>query len=254
MQASRFIRGKIATAFVLIALPLIARAADDFSKNFDEANSLYDQAKYSEAEKLYSSVVNGGHYSAELFYNLGNAEFRLDKTAAAILNYERAQSLSHGNPEIAANLAYARGQTGARIEEKGWRDDIIMNFGIDKYCWLAAIAAWAAIFAATALVLKPRSHKTSLAFAAVCSAAVFGYAAFAIYQLGRNDALAIVMAKSTEARSAPADNSTLAATLPAGSRVWILETRGPWVHCRLPGNNFAWVPADSIERVRLQNS
>ena len=72
--------------------------------------------------------------------------------------------------------------------------------------------------------------------------------------LEKNDAVAIVTVKTADARYAPADNSTLAATLPEGSRVWILERRGPWVYCRLPDNNLAWIPADAIERVRLQSS
>lgn len=254
MRANKFAFRKIAAVFALAALSLTARAADDFAKSFEEANALYDQAKYSGAEKLYDSIAQDGHYSAALFYNLGNAEFRLDKTGAAILNYERALSLSPGNPEIEANLTYARGQTGARIAEKDWRDDVIMNFSANSYCLLAAIAAWIAIFSAGAFFFKPRPRKASLALIALCGVAVSGYAIFAIRHLEKNDRLAIVMAKSASARFAPADNSTLAATLPVGSRVWILEKRGPWTYCRLPDNNTAWIPSDSVELVRPQNS
>ena len=66
--------------------------------------------------------------------------------------------------------------------------------------------------------------------------------------------LAIVVSKSADARFAPADNSTLAAKLPAGSRVRILERRGEWTYCALPDNDRAWIPSKLIERVRLQNS
>ncbi len=253
MRANRFFIVAIAALFAVAAVPFRARGADDFAKNFEDANRLYDEAKYAEAEKLYDSIVSGGRYSPELFYNLGNTEFRLDKTGAAILNYERAQSLAPGNPEIAANLAYARGQTGARIAEKDWRDEVIMNFGTNSYSLLAATAAWLGIFA-VAGVLFARSRRAPLAFAALCCAAVAGYAVFAIFHLEKNEGLAVVMAKSAQARHAPADNSTLAATLPVGSRVWILEQRGPWTHCRLPDNTDAWISADTIERVRLQNS
>ncbi len=254
MQTNRSIRVTILAAFVFIALSFAARAADDFARDFADANRLYDQAKYTEAEKLFDSIAGSGHYSPELFYNLGNTEFRLDKPGTAILNYERASWLSPGNPEITANLAYARGQTGARIGEKSWRDELIRNFGINSYCWIAAVAAWIGVFAATALLLKARAYRTSLALAAIFGAAVLGYAVFAIRHLQKDDALAIVTAKTAEARYAPADNSTLAATLPVGSRVWILEQRGPWTHCRLPDNIEAWIPAGSIERVRPQNS
>lgn len=253
MRANKFTQGKTILAVMFISLSLAARAADDFKSDFEEANRLYDQGKYSEAEKRYDSAVLSGHYSPELFYNLGNTKFRLDKTGAAILNYERALSLSPGNPEIQANLAYARGQTGARIPGTNWRDDIIMNFGINYYCWAAAIAAWIGIFAIGALFFKARQAVLPVLIA-LCSGVVSGYAAFAIWHLEKNDAIAIVTVKSAEARFAPADNSTLASTLPAGSRVWILERRGPWVYCKLPDDNQAWIPADSIERVHLQNS
>jgi len=239
---------------VFMALSLVARAADDFKKDFEDANLLYDQGKYTEAKKLYDGIVLNGHYSAEVFYNLGNTEFRLDKGGAAILDYERALSLSPNNPEVQANLAYARAQTGAKIAENDWRDSIIANLGANSYCWMAAVTAWICIFALAALFLKMRPSPTPLWLTALCSAAVCGYAVFAIYHLEKNDSVAIVTVKSADARYAPADNSTLAATLPAGSRVWILERRGPWIYCRLPDNNAAWISADSIEKVHLQNS
>ena len=254
MRANRFFMLAIVAIIAPWALTFRARGDDDVAKKFDDANRLYDEAKYTDAEKLYASIVSGGRYSPELFYNLGNTEFRLEKSGAAILNYERAQSLSPGNPEIAANLAYVRGQTGARIAEKDWRDEAVMNFSTNNYTLLAAVAVWLAIFSMAAILFGMRSRAMVLALAALCCAAVAGYAVFAIWHLEKNDALAIVMAKSVEARHAPADNSTLAATLPLGSRVWILELRGPWAHCRLPDNTEAWISADAIERVRLQNS
>ena len=245
---------KIIAAVFFIALSLTASAAIDFRKDFDEANRQYDQGKFAEAKKLYDSIVQDGDYSPELFYNLGNTEFRLDQTGPAILNYERALALSPNNPETLANLTYVRGQTGAKIPAKNWSDNAVANFDVNIYCWIAAAAAWAGIFILATLLLKTRTNTLPLWLAGFCSAAILGYAMFAIYHLEKNDAVAIVTAKSVEARFAPADSSALAATLPAGSRVWILERRGPWIYCKLPDNNLAWVAADAIERVRLQKS
>ena len=196
MRTNRFVLGKTAAAIALIAVSFAARAADDFTKGIEGANQLYDQGKYAEAAGAYESIVRDGRYSAALFYNLGNAEFRLEKPGAAILNYERASFLSPGNPEIGANLAYARGQTGARIAEKDWRDEIVMNLGVNTYCWLAAIAAWAAIFAVAALFFQ-RSPKAWLSLAAICCTMAAGYAMFAIHHLEKDDSLAIVTARTT---------------------------------------------------------
>ncbi|HWB58312.1 MAG TPA: hypothetical protein VG733_02425 [Chthoniobacteraceae bacterium] len=251
MRANKFAAGIIAMMCALF--PFTQARAGDFQADFDQAGQAYDQAKYSDAERLYESVARGGHYSPQLFYNLGNTEFRLEKYGPAILNYERALSLSPGNPEIEANLAYARAQSGARIAERNWRDDAVMNFSATTYGWAAAVGVWVAIFALAALWLT-RAGKTGPVLAAICGVAVLGYSLFAISQIAKNDALAIVTAKSTQARSAPTGESTLTATLPAGSRVWILEQRGAWVYCRLTDSDKEWLPADSIERVRPQNS
>lgn len=243
----------IIVAIVVAGFSFAASAAGDFKNDFEQANQQYDQGKYEAAEKLYKSVIDGGNYSLEVFYNLGNAEFRLKKTGGAILNYERALALAPNNPEVRANLALVRDQTGANVPAKGWRDRIVADLGVNTYCWIAAGAAWMGIFAFAAIVLRRHSENFASWSLVLLSLAVFAYAGFAIYQLEQDRFVAIVMSKA-EARFAPADNSTLAATLPAGSRVWILERRGPWVYCTLPDSNRAWISSDAIERVRLKDS
>lgn len=243
-------------AAALLATPVLAFAADagDFQKSFEEANHHYDEGKFAEAEQGYQSLVKDGHYSPQLFYNLGNTEFRLQKTGAAILNYERAEMLAPGNPEVQANLAYVRTQAGVKTPDKTWRDNYIVNIGANHYSIIAAIAGWILVFSIGALLFKPQTMRGMLRVAALFSIAVLGWSIFAIVQLEKRGALAIVTTKQTEARFAPADNSTLAATLPMGSRVWILEARGPWTHCRMPDQSTAWISSDSIERVRMQDS
>lgn len=239
-----------------LAAPMLALAADagDFQKSFEEANHHYDEGKFAEAEQGYQSLVKDGHYSPQLFYNLGNTEFRLEKTGAAILNYERAEMLAPGNPEVQANLSFARTQAGVKLPDKTWRDNFIVNIGANHYSIIAAIAGWIVVFSIGALCFKPRAMRGTLRAATLCSVAVLAWSIFAIMQLEKRGSLAIVTAKQTEARFAPADNSTLAANLPVGSRVWILEARGPWTHCRLPDQSTAWISSDSIERVRMQDS
>lgn len=246
-------------SILLLALAFIgfapgARAAEDFTKDFEQANRLYDQGKFEEAKKWYDSVVAGGHYSAALFYNLGNAEFRLDHKGEAILNYERALALEPAQPEARANLAYARDQTGAKIFPRNWRDRILADLSPTTYARVAAVAGWIALIALAAILLKAQPDNQAPWLMLVCCTVVFAYAIFAVRHLDRDRALAIVTEKSAEARFAPADNSTLAATLPTGSRVRILEQSGEWTYCELPDKDRAWISAAAIQRIRLTNS
>ena len=240
-------------AAALLGLSLTARATD-FQTDFEQANQLYDQGKFESAERLYGSIVNGDHYSPQLFYNLGNAEFRLKKPGLAILNYERALALAPNQPEARANLAYAREQTGAEVGTKNWRDRIVADLDLNTYSWVAACAGWICIFALGAIFLKVGSGNLGAWVTVVCSVTVLAYALFAIRLLEQDESVAIITASHAQARYAPVDNSTLVATLPVGSRVWILERRGPWIYCALPDADRVWLPADSLERVRLKDS
>ncbi|MGB8352946.1 MAG: tetratricopeptide repeat protein [Chthoniobacteraceae bacterium] len=252
--AGFFLLKTIAMAIAFVGFSFTAFAGGDFQRDFENANQQYDLGKFSEAESLYNSIIETGHFSPELFYNLGNTEFRLKKSGEAILNYERALALSPGNPEAQANLTFVRNQTGAKIAPEDWQSRFIAGLNADIYCWSAACAAWIVIFALAIIFLKSRSNNRAPWFVAVCFAVFLGYAAFAVYHFEQDSSLAIVISKSAEARLAPFDNSALAAALPEGSRVWVLERRGPWIYCMLPDNSHAWISSDVVQRVHLHAS
>ena len=64
-----------------------------FSQNdtlFDEANALYNDGKYAEAIDKYETILDSGQHSAELYFNLGNANYKLNNIAPSIYYYEKA--------------------------------------------------------------------------------------------------------------------------------------------------------------------
>src|SRR5207248_10243064 len=84
-------------------------AASAFAQtDFDKANQEYAQGHFNEAIAGYETLVRSGPLSANLFYDLGNAYFRMVDFGSAILNYERALALERHHPVAAANLEIAR--------------------------------------------------------------------------------------------------------------------------------------------------
>ena len=65
-----------AAAFVAVAMFQLLAAAGS-ATDFDTANQLYDQGRYSDAKELYEKLANDGEGSANVFYDLGNTEYRL---------------------------------------------------------------------------------------------------------------------------------------------------------------------------------
>ena len=75
------------------ACALLAAAVTASGAEFESANRLYDEGNFLEAKQLYEKLVTDGQWSANLFYNLANADFRLGAPGVAALNYERTLAL-----------------------------------------------------------------------------------------------------------------------------------------------------------------
>jgi tetratricopeptide (TPR) repeat protein len=243
---------KIVFTLLLLGVASLVRAENP--REFGLANELYDKGDFSGAQQRYESLIRSGNYSAALFYNLGNADYRLDHPGSAILNYERALMLDPSHPEARANLAFLRDKTGAKTEPRTWLDRLFPTFGLNRYAIVATIAGWITVFSLTAIILKFRTGTGSLWLITVSALLLLAYASSAIWYFDRQRTLAIVTADHARAQFAPADSSQIADTLPVGSRVRVLRERGEWTYCELPNGNPAWISTKSIEPVRLHAS
>jgi tetratricopeptide (TPR) repeat protein len=237
-------------ALLFFLAPFGVVMASDATRDFTEGNQAYEAGKFDVAKKLYESAVAPGGYSANLFHNLGNAEYRLGESGRAMLNYERALALEPQHPEAKANLAFLRDRTGAKLEPRGRLDSLFAPFSPATFVWIATIAGWAALFSIAAAVFR-RSGRGGHVFRAVLAALVCGYGVHGVLRARGFESLAVVVAKQTNGRLAPADSAAAQLALPAGSHVHILEDRGAWLYCVLPDRSRAWVESAAVERVKI---
>ena len=215
---------------------------------FAQGNALYAAGKYAAAAAAYESVVRAGPYSANLFYNLGNAYARLGERGLAILCYRRALVLEPGHAEAKVNLADVEGRAGSVGARSSWLRTELNLPETDLLALLAAAAGW---LGWSCLVLAGRSRRALFAAAAGCLAVCAG-AAGTIWWLdgGAKDAArAVVLTDPARALSAPADNSTVLASLPAGSEVGVISEQGAWVYARLPDGSPGWLATADVAKV-----
>src|SRR5262249_32992192 len=112
---------------------------------------------YQQAIAGYEQLVAGGIHNAKLYYNLGNAYFRLNDLGHAILQYRRGLRLEPGNRQLQANLSYARSRRLDQIDVSGqqhaflpqlffWSDELSVptqwSLALVGYC-----LAWGCAFA-----------------------------------------------------------------------------------------------------------
>ena len=228
-------------------------ARGDQNPEFAKANEDYGQGRFQEAVDGYENLIRSGHWSANLFYDLGNAWFRLGNFGEAILNYERALALDPHHPEAAANLRLARDESRA-LELKRSALERYLGAGTPaQYSIVASIAFWLALFALTRLFYSRRRSPALLAFI-IFPIAVFAGAVYALHSLetgSKGKALAILTGKNIEARLATADNASSVLALPPGSEIKVLSQRGDWIYAALPNDLRGWIPANGAQLVRL---
>jgi tetratricopeptide (TPR) repeat protein len=248
--------GKNNRASYIIALCCALFASAAFAQSdaeFAKANQDYAQGNFKEAISGYEAFARSGQWSANLFYDLGNAYFRTGDFGHAILNYERALALERHHPEATANLQIARDEARALEMQQNVPERYLRFASVNQYSIAAAVAFWLGVFCIVRLIFARRRSAGTIILS-VFLLFVFATGTFAIYELdhgSKGRGLAIVTDKEVQARLATADTANSVLALPPGSEVKILNTRGDWVYAALPNSLRGWIPAKSAEQVRL---
>jgi len=74
---------------------------------FLKGNGHYEMGEYEDAVRNYRSLLDTGFESPELWYNLGNAYYKLGRIGYSVLSYERAKKLEPSDESILYNLSAA---------------------------------------------------------------------------------------------------------------------------------------------------
>lgn len=238
------------TIIALGFLFLVSFAFAQPDAQFAKANQDYAQGNFKEAIADYEALVQSREWSANLFYNLGNAYFRTQDFGRAILNYERALALDRHHPESDVNLRTALDEARALEMQPAWLDRYLQIASLTQYSVAAAIAFWVGAFSVVkGRFARRRAVKTtalSIFAFAICVAAVL--AIYKVENLERG--AAIILGKDVQARLATADSAGSVLALPSGSGIRILSTRGDWIYADLPNDLRGWIPAKDAELVR----
>jgi tetratricopeptide (TPR) repeat protein len=237
--------------FLCMIASAAASAADE--SVFAKANQAYAEGRFDEAATGYENLIRSGSWNANLFYDLGNARYRLGDFGEAILNYERALALDPRHPEADANLRLARDEARALEMRRDWIERYAAMATVKQYSIAATVAFWLALAVSTQLFFSGKRSAAPIALV-VLSLLVVGISGFAIYHLetgARGAALAVVTGKNVEARLAAADTAKSFMALPAGSEINILSERGDWIYAELPNEQRGWIPSSSAQRVRM---
>lgn len=95
------------TISVIVALMMGLTAMASGIDYVDMGNKAYEAKHYKKAVEMYQRATANG-VSSQLYYNMGNAYYRLNDRAGAVLSYERALKLDPANGDARYNLQFVR--------------------------------------------------------------------------------------------------------------------------------------------------
>ena len=244
---------------ILILLLLIANVlnAQDEQKIFESANEMYRQQNYEKAIEYYKFLEKYNLISSELFYNLGNSYYKLNKVGPSIYYYEKALKLNPLNKDVQNNLVFARRLALDNIEELPKTVFQKLN---SRYLQKLSYNQWAIVsivFCALGSLLfllfyfsnQPRSKRTFfvtslISFLFLIISLTITYNQFSYF---KNNKVAIVFAEETEVRNAPSLNSEEVFTLHEGTKVIVLDTIDDWKKIKIADGKIGWIIAGDIQ-------
>jgi len=92
--------------YLIIILSSLVKA--DSNLIMQTANEYYKNNCYQLAIEEYNKLLLDGFEGTSLYYNLGNAHYRLGKIGYAILYYEKALKISPNDEDVLHNIALAK--------------------------------------------------------------------------------------------------------------------------------------------------
>jgi hypothetical protein len=221
-----------------------------------EAETAYTQEDYNKAIELYEETLKNNGASAEIYYNLGNAYYKANQIAPAILNYERALLLDPGDRDIRFNLQMAREKTD-KIEPVGefflvkWIHSFQNMGSADSWAMLGIVSFLSLTFCLLLFFFSRwiRVKKVGFYLGIVCLLVVIVANVFAGNQKNKivNRTHAIVFSPTVTVKSSPDASGTDLFILHEGTKVFIKSSLGNWKEIEIEDGNVGWMPGKDIE-------
>lgn len=227
----------------------------------DPATTAYNEGDFRKAIEILEAQKNEqlekGLESAQLYYNLGNAYFRVNDLAHARLNYEKALLLDPGDRDTRHNIEYL----STKIEDKILvADTFFLNIWFRAVQNLFSSNIWAVIAVVSFLLLMGClsmfffsryvfTKKTAFYIGIVALVLVILANVFSFGQKNKikHRDTAVIMTGSASVVSSPDINSKELFILHSGTKVYITKEDRNWLEIEIDNGSVGWIQREKLE-------
>lgn len=249
LEGTKGLKTLLASALLLLLAVLCPCArAEAPSAAFEAANKLYYEGKFADAASAYGKMARSGMASAAIYFNLGNAFFKSGQIGRAIAAYHQAEALTPRDPDVRANLQFARNQAqGPTLQAGSWQR-WLGRLSLNEWAVLAAAAFWLWLLLLALVQWRPalkaslRGGILGMASATILLSACLGAA---LYE-NRVVRQAIVIVPEAAVRLGPLEESQSAFTVHDGAELRVLDQKDQWLQVSAGPGRLGWLRRDQI--------
>lgn len=253
-------------SFIVCAVCTLRASEDRFSAI--EADSAYNARDYETAVRLYHKSISDNGPSAIVYYNLGNAYYRIGKLGRAVIFYERALALDPSLKDARTNLDFVNTKILDKPEDDSsflgnLHERIVASMSPDAWAWFS-FGLFIAMLAALALYIFTGSVELRKIgfFGSIILFFVWVYfiicAWTASHRYDSHD-IAVVITPTANLTTSPGAAAKDDKVIPVheGTRLEIIDSlsissngaSGLWYDVKVNNSTRAWVNASDIEKI-----
>jgi tetratricopeptide (TPR) repeat protein len=228
---------------------------------FQQGVSQFQNGQYQEAVDSFNNVLKNGEQSAAVYYNLGNAYYKLGQIGRAVLNYERAKRLSPRDPDILYNLEIAQLRVVDKIETpppmlflKLWSDFTeIISVEFSSLLFMVFYLLFI-FFLIVKLFAKNLVIQKIVRFSFLPLLVLVFISGILFFLRARSESNVqegVILVNKVEVKSSPSPEATDVFALHEGLKVQITDYSGNFVRIELPDGKVGWLPKEIIELITV---
>ena len=236
----------VVLAFVLTTFDL---RADNSTAAFEQANKFYEEGRYAEAAAAYDKLLAAGDVSEALYFNRGNALFKMGQLGRSIDSYRLAQSLSPRDPELRANLQFARTRArgGSTYHADRWRS-WLAALTVNEWTVLIAAAVWLLFILLALGQWRPGLNRALRSYVVAVGVVVVVLGVCFAFVLNNNlfTKSVIVVVGEAEVRNGPLDESPSVYKVRDGVELNVTDEKDGWLQVVDPADRAGWLRRDQV--------
>jgi tetratricopeptide (TPR) repeat protein len=234
---------------LLVVLTAARLAAAGAADAFEQANRLYEQGRYADAIEAYRALLAGGTASPAVYFNLGNSFFKSGQVGRAIVHYRLAQEQAPRDPDVRANLQFARNTVqGGNPAQPGHWSRWLSRLTLDEGAAITAAAFWLWLGLLTLGQLRPSVRKFlhgPARLAGSCAVLLITCTGMLWWEQ-RRGSTAVVTVPEAAVHFGPLDESQTAFTARDGRELTVTDHQGDWVQVTDAARRSGWLKRDQV--------